>query len=62
MRTRDGTFTFSIKEDEAVRFSFGEIKVAGVSGMHHEFARGMEVNILFPQKTPQIYRRCLNMF
>lgn len=47
MRIRDGIFIFFIKEDEIVRFFFGEIKVVGVSGMYYEFVRGMEVNIFF---------------
>lgn len=42
MRTGDDTLTFSIKEDETGLFSFGQIKVAKVSGML-DFARGVEV-------------------
>ena len=45
MPTGDATFTFPSKEEETVHFSFGEIKEAGVSGMQHDFARGMEVYI-----------------
>lgn len=41
MRTGDDRLTFSIK-DETVLFSFGQIKVAKVSGMR-DFAPGVEV-------------------